>query len=102
MAKNSRAMSLCCVAKSGLGVAVAPLFELVLIATLAASMVSGNQTLISVFALWSVLFTLPCCAAFRVLAGDAKDYRQNRIGVPKDSLAPVLSHHRPLLQGECV
>ena len=92
-------MSLCFVAISGLGLPVAPLFELALIATLAASMVSGNQTLISVFASCSVLFILPCCAAFRVLEGEVKEHRRNRTDVRKDSLAPILSHHRPLLQG---
>jgi hypothetical protein len=70
-----------------------------LIAALAASMVSGNQTLISVFALCSVLFILPCCAAFRVVAGEVKEHRRNRTDVRKHSLARILSHDRPLPQG---
>jgi hypothetical protein len=99
MTINSGAMSQRCIGMSVLGVVVALLFELALIATLAASMVSGNQTLISVFASCSVLFILPCCAAFRVLEGEVKEHRRNRTDVRKDSLAPILSHHRPLLQG---
>jgi len=50
MTVNFGSMSLRCIGMSVLGVVVVLLFELALIATLAASMVSGNQTLISVFA----------------------------------------------------
>ena len=98
MAINDRAMSLCCIAMSVLGVAVALLCDLALIVALEASMVGGTQTLIGVFASCSVLFPLPCCATLRVLAGEVKEQRRNRTDARKDSLAPFLSHNSPLLQ----
>ena len=99
MTVNSVAMSRRCIGMSVLGVVVVLLFELALIAALAASMVSGNQTLIGVFAACSTLLILPCCAACRVLAGEVKEHRRNRTGVRKNKIAPILSHRRPLLQG---
>lgn len=99
MAINSGKMSLCCVVMSVLGVVVALLFELALLAALAASMVSGNQALIRVFASCSVLFTLACCAAFRVLAGEVKEHKRNNAEVRGGEGTMALSHHKTVLQG---
>lgn len=89
---------LCGVAMSTLAAAVSIAAETALLAALVTAVANEADTLAGVLASCSLLFSVACCAAVRVLISEVDEYRRNRIK-GKAWLTEGHDGSQPILQG---